>query len=617
MRRQQPAERPRRHRLVQPFVAVPLETLDAALAFGQRPPGIDLIDADAVAAQRRRRVAGQRHQPALRHGVRPELRLADVGVDRADVDDRAAAARLHRLHSLLQQQERGAQVDVDDRVPQLDGRVLEVAARDAGGVVHQHVDAAEALDGQTRDPAAGVDRGEIAGNVHRLPPLVPQPFGNPAGLVGFEAVNHHAGAERGKVLGDAETDAGRGSGDQRDLAVEGCHGRSETTGSIGGRDEHGLDHPAIVHRVEGIAPAVERRAQADDRLRHRQAAIEQMDHALPHPVVVAERPLQADVAHHQRIDVHGDDVGRPADLDDVPVRAREPQRDLERVARARRVAHHVGAERGMAADDCPEILRLHVDRARRAEPCCRLEPRLVAREPSHDQRIGPRQRRHARAQQPDRPGPEDHDGVARAHGGIHAHRVERDRMRLGQAGDIERQRVRHVVEAAGSHAHVAGHRAVDPVAEPLARRAQVVASAPAHQAVAADARRRLADHPIAFAEAADARADCRDGAPELVAEDHRHVHRPRVRVARLVHVRAAHRYRPDLQQHLVVGNRRNGNLTELHREGREGVVNHGGLCRHDGVGTRFGDSDSTRGGSRVSMGSMAPATRPAAAAAVF
>ena len=90
----------------------------------------------------------------------------------------------------------------------------------------------------------------------------------------------------------------------------------------------------------------------------------------------------------------------------------------------------------------------------------------------------------------------------------------------------------------------------------------------------------------------------RDGAAELVAEDHRHVHRPRVRVARLVHVRAAHRYRADLEQHLVVGNRRNGNLTELHRERREGVVNHGGLCRHDGVGTRFGDSDRSRGGSR-------------------
>ena len=75
-------------------------------------------------------------------------------------------------------------------------------------------------------------------------------------------------------------------------------------------------------------------------------------------------------------------------------------------------------------------------------------------------------------------------------------------MRLGQARELERQRIGHVVQAARRHLHVLGHRAVHAVAEALARRAQVVAARPAHQARAADDRRRLADDAVALAEAA-------------------------------------------------------------------------------------------------------------------
>ena len=53
--------------------------------------------------------------------------------------------------------------------------------------------------------------------------------------------------------------------------------------------EHGFDDPPVVHGVERLAPAGERRSQADDAVGARHPAIEQVDHALPHWIVAAER----------------------------------------------------------------------------------------------------------------------------------------------------------------------------------------------------------------------------------------------------------------------------------------------------------------------------------------
>ena len=123
-----------------------------------------------------------------------------------------------------------------------------------------------------------------------------------------------------------------------------------------------------------------------------------------------------------------------------------------------------------------------VDGVRGAEPPRRLEPRRVAGQPGDDQRVGAGQRRHARAQQADRAGAEHDDEIARRIRRVDAHRVVGHRVRLGQARDLERQRVGDVVQAARRHADVLRHRAVDAVAESLARGAQVVAARAAHQA---------------------------------------------------------------------------------------------------------------------------------------
>ena len=42
-------------------------------------------------------------------------------------------------------------------------------------------------------------------------------------------------------------------------------------------------------------------------------------------------------------------------------------------------------------------------------------------------------------------------------------------MRLGEAGDVERQRVGNVMQAARGHAHVLRHRAVHAITEAFAR----------------------------------------------------------------------------------------------------------------------------------------------------
>jgi len=96
------------------------------------------------------------------------------------------------------------------------------------------------------------------------------------------------------------------------------------------------------------------------------------------------------------------------------------------------------------------------------------------------------------------------------------------------------------------------NRAVDPVAESFPVRTEVVAPVPAEQAFAADLGGGLGDDAIAFVKRLHGPPRLRDGAGELVAENHRHVDGPGVRVVRLMHVGAADRYGADAEQHITV-----------------------------------------------------------------
>src|SRR5206468_2456200 len=71
-----------------------------------------------------------------------------------------------------------------------------------------------------------------------------------------------------------------------------------------------------------------------------------------------------------------------------------------------------------------------------------------------------------------------------------------------------------------------------------------------------------------------------DRATELMSQDDRDVHRPRMRVVRLMNVRPAHGNRPDAQQHIGVADLRHRDVTQLDRERLERILDDGGL-NHD------------------------------------
>ena len=469
--------------------------------------------------------------------------------------------------------------------------------------------------------AAGVDRRRGRRRTTTASPaLAPQPFGDPAAPRpprGRESPRCAPSAAKCSAMPRPMPDVDPVI--SATLPSSGGHGQSEPTGSIDGRHEHGLDHPAIVHRVEGIAPAVERRAQADDRLRHASAPRSSRWITRSHTAKLwLNDPCRRTLPSTSGLTSTGMTSGDHPTLMTCPSGRASRSAGLERVARARRVADDVGAERRQrCARSPPSVLRLQRG-VRRAEPPRRLEPRLVAGEPDDDQRVGAGESGHARAEQADRARAEDHHRVARTHRRIDAHRVERHRMRLGQAGEIERQRVRHVVQAARRHPDELGHRAVDRRSRtPCATgrgcsvRRGTSGTSPQMRAAVSQTTRSPSRKPLTR------RPDCATVPPNSCPSTtgmftgHDCVSRdwctsePQTETA------------PTSSSTSSSSISRNANLAQLDGERLEGVLHDGGLGRHDGVGTRFGDSDRTRGGSRVSMGSMARPPRPRFAAAVF
>src|SRR5215212_2342189 len=96
--------------------------------------------------------------------------------------------------------------------------------------------------------------------------------------------------------------------------------------SAGIGEQHRLDHPALMHRVERLAPPVQSRAQTDDVLGAGEAAREQVEHAFPDWPVVTERSLQPHVLLDERIQVHPQRLWRPAHLHHLSVGPHDPER---------------------------------------------------------------------------------------------------------------------------------------------------------------------------------------------------------------------------------------------------------------------------------------------------
>ena len=147
LRIDEPPERPRLHRLLEPPVLGAVVGLhDAVLARGRHPADVEAVDADAELEQRVGDVPGQGGERALRGAIGGDEGLPAMARHRLDVDDRARdLLPPHDPHRLLDEKERRAHVDVEDLVVALLGGVENVAAVGQRGGVDERVDAAEAL----------------------------------------------------------------------------------------------------------------------------------------------------------------------------------------------------------------------------------------------------------------------------------------------------------------------------------------------------------------------------------------------------------------------------------------------------------------------------------------
>src|SRR6202035_4747379 len=95
--------------------------------------------------QRMRDVARERRERALGSAIGRDVRLPAMGRHRLDVDDRTLyLLALHDERGALDQEERRADVHVENFVEALLGGLEYIAAIGEGGGVDEHIDAAEA-----------------------------------------------------------------------------------------------------------------------------------------------------------------------------------------------------------------------------------------------------------------------------------------------------------------------------------------------------------------------------------------------------------------------------------------------------------------------------------------
>jgi hypothetical protein len=108
----------------------------------QHPAGADGVAGDAGGGVLQRGDLGQAHDAVLGRHVGRFCRRGHQAVHRGHVDDAAPVARLHARQRQPRGVEGRAEVDGDDGVPALGGKVLDGHVLDAG-VVDQDVHAAE------------------------------------------------------------------------------------------------------------------------------------------------------------------------------------------------------------------------------------------------------------------------------------------------------------------------------------------------------------------------------------------------------------------------------------------------------------------------------------------
>ena len=108
----------------------------------------------------------------------------------------------------------GSEVHLEAPAPLLLGERLERAGRGDAGVEDDSVDPAEAAHGNADEAVDDGSVGQIAGEGHRAI----ETLGGLGEAVGIDVGEDQVGAAGREVEGDVPADAGRGAGDERDMA---------------------------------------------------------------------------------------------------------------------------------------------------------------------------------------------------------------------------------------------------------------------------------------------------------------------------------------------------------------------------------------------------------------
>ena len=128
--------------------------------------------------------------------------------DRRGEHHAAVAPRLHRRKAGLGRQEGAAQIDPQHLVPLRDRDILDQRPGVDAGVLHQYVDAAEALQGGG-DDAFGIGlAGDVGGDEDGRPDRR-QPLGGRGTGLGLAVGDHHRCAFLDEAFGDAGANAAR------------------------------------------------------------------------------------------------------------------------------------------------------------------------------------------------------------------------------------------------------------------------------------------------------------------------------------------------------------------------------------------------------------------------
>ena len=192
----------------------------------------------------------------LGRAVGGEPRDAGETEDRRDVDDRAA--RAHRAHDVLGAEEDAIDVDRHALAPALERHLRQRLDDADAGIVHQHVEAAEAVDdGRDRGLPIGF-LGDVEGDEHRLRAALRQLGRERLASRRVDIGQRDRRAFRRERAGAGLADALRGTGDERDAALQSsCHPMLPrwSVADRGRAVHHRVDHGGLRHARLGVGLA--------------------------------------------------------------------------------------------------------------------------------------------------------------------------------------------------------------------------------------------------------------------------------------------------------------------------------------------------------------------------